>query len=1491
MAAPGKFAVSTGLKPPPKPPARKPATIVDKPKAAKAAPKMTGAFKAPPISRVLGAAPLRPANGAPLPEDQRVAVALADAQAKVERMRLIAANERITANRVKITTAANFAADAVAKVAAQHGLTAPGQGFGNVGTAKHANTFTPDLTAAVAVARGNQQRLAQGGLLSPKQDLTQALARDTTNKSAEHHLQFDETHQLPTDVAHGFAATGPAPQEAAPAPPKPSGGGAWGVAGPAPGAMVNPREALGAASDRAQSQDALSQAVDLGEHQSWGTALKKGDKAIGTLLGTGLAAAGIGSDKLLTEKVTDPNAGETTQQATNRITEAGLSVPHGLPVDVNHVIGGANNLLRHGITVTPAASASTGATASAAQAAAIGFTPAYTKVLMGLAKKQGWYDLELQGLTGLDLLEHAYSKPPVHGLRELQNFGTGVGQTAGVAGGFAALGTEIAQGHGERAFGQLGHNLVSQGSDWLSNPLQAALSQPFNVVPAVGALGKTAGALGYLKDIGKEMPMRELDTGVVRNLSEEEGGGTAPLVYNRGPLDKNLWTQAGQKLVDRTAKTSFRINALHGHNFDKIIRRSIDETAHGHYVVQQRYATALRGLAGHLDGKKQRAEILLGYLSSGGKPELELKHFEARAAIDGKGSSAAAQVAFLRDKVIPGTKQLSAADQHFLETARDISKHSTATHVSLDRFRAEHGVYRQHEHLIEAHAGEADRKINAGLEHELTPEEEHALQVRDLRQRVLDPNALHAPYKSARLPVRSGKIKEAESGLTTAQNELERHQRVAALPKPARPPKGSGAEAQAKWHSDLGKWRTKTATARAKASVAERQVKDRQSRLGDLHEADRKQFEEAPNRAEDFANYGAALHAFAQRHVESGGIEPARVEYTKTPASTRVVRGTGAMPIKKSAGKAKASSGSSFRSGNFRIDSTSPLRESIQAQRLSAGMRAYKLAVAHTGSHVPANYVVKPGEVAMSEQNLRTLANVETHVSEGGVSAVDAYRNEHSLRTALTGKLEDTEHVKQAGDTTVRPSIVIPEGTYKRMLDYSRPVSRNAYDRVMRQYQRTLVSLFPGTMIGNTLGSAPLAMVAGAGAFDARNAARVMGAPFLHNGQHDLVPHTLFGAGPAGGLAGESTNLASKALNQMRSGSVYGEDATRIAAYFHFATPVLKIEAKRLIKAAGKGVDGKAILEWQDAFDQAARSFAKGEFKPEMFDHVLDQTEKFMGHNGKPTTGLARTIEKTHAVLFQNWVGHMLKLVLFTLPVKHPRRMLFLNSVAQYGEQYREQHGVWPSWMDDFFPVIHEESQLPGGAGLQKWTHAFSILNANPQQTAGGVTQSLTDNSLPWYERIAGVANPAISTGIGAVATTATNAGATYPVNLPRALLASLLGQIPGERKIFPMGGMTADSLPWSMTPKTYISPYTHQVQPGYLSSATRPDQGWSGILERIFGVGGYQVPNEGPITNTQIANQAMYNLPSPSADVRQQIVAGERKAAIPGATRSLSGP
>jgi hypothetical protein len=327
----------------------------------------------------------------------------------------------------------------------------------------------------------------------------------------------------------------------------------------------------------------------------------------------------------------------------------------------------------------------------------------------------------------------------------------------------------------------------------------------------------------------------------------------------------------------------------------------------------------------------------------------------------------------------------------------------------------------------------------------------------------------------------------------------------------------------------------------------------------------------------------------------------------------------------------------------------------------------------------------------------------------------------------------------------------------------------------------------------------------------------------------DLAPAVLRGRGVAGSLAPNIRSHVGTGMDFMRAQSQRGEDFSRLAAFFSKAGPHIDKRAKQLNMTA----------------DEYAKEFAAGHVDPHKLDEFIDHATKFVGDVAMPDSKLGAKLGK--AILFHQWVGHIAKLLLFTLPVSHPRRLMLLQALGAYGNQYRQQHGVWPDWYAEYLPLFQHTERIGKLGRPQTFTKTFSTQGVNPFSSLNQFASPVsTQDSLA--NILTGVLAPPLQIGLNSVFNRPTDSK-----SLSRYIAGQTLRQVPGVSVVRPQSGMASDSIPFiSEQRKVYSSgrkvngksvPLPYDFRP-----TARPEGGILGALERYLVGGVYDVPAQGPV-------------------------------------------
>ena len=82
------------------------------------------------------------------------------------------------------------------------------------------------------------------------------------------------------------------------------------------------------------------------------------------------------------------------------------------------------------------------------------------------------------------------------------------------------------------------------------------------------------------------------------------------------------------------------------------------------------------------------------------------------------------------------------------------------------------------------------------------------------------------------------------------------------------------------------------------------------------------------------------------------------------------------------------------------------------------------------------------------------------------------------------------------------------------------------------------------------------------------------------------------------------------------------------------------------------------------------------------------------------------------AIPFQQWYRHIIRLTFLTMPYNYPGRSAMLGALAKMGQQYQEEHGVFPDWAQGVLTVGDIIEKTPFGPSLARW--GVNTVNLNP---------------------------------------------------------------------------------------------------------------------------------------------------------------------------------
>lgn len=270
-------------------------------------------------------------------------------------------------------------------------------------------------------------------------------------------------------------------------------------------------------------------------------------------------------------------------------------------------------------------------------------------------------------------------------------------------------------------------------------------------------------------------------------------------------------------------------------------------------------------------------------------------------------------------------------------------------------------------------------------------------------------------------------------------------------------------------------------------------------------------------------------------------------------------------------------------------------------------------------------------------------------------------------------------------------------------------------DRITRLWRTITLNVLPRTAINNTIGSTILAIQAGAGprafyyAWKAIN-----GKPArIGKGERAVLPVPLelrqrYYEQLTDPLADAKGAFAPMAhwMNAMRYFNGISEDFGRLAVWYHRAYPeAMRSEQGVRFFRSVRAMDDKGV----EMLEAMARRDPNYEI---LMDEFVQQSFDFLGdlHKGGPLAATVRI-----AIPFWQWYAHMLKLTFITMPLKYPKRALFMQMLGEIGRDYQERMGVTVPYGESFVPFFSDVVDTPGGD--QQIVGGVNLSNWWPQAT------------------------------------------------------------------------------------------------------------------------------------------------------------------------------
>lgn len=254
----------------------------------------------------------------------------------------------------------------------------------------------------------------------------------------------------------------------------------------------------------------------------------------------------------------------------------------------------------------------------------------------------------------------------------------------------------------------------------------------------------------------------------------------------------------------------------------------------------------------------------------------------------------------------------------------------------------------------------------------------------------------------------------------------------------------------------------------------------------------------------------------------------------------------------------------------------------------------------------------------------------------------------------------------------------------------------NAVLHFTNQYRRWMLFTLPRTLINNAVGNPVLAAIGGAGIVDYIRAVHIL------RNHPEVIPSTLRHIGPIANV-GETMKLTGYQAF-WRNANVFHEDLGRLTTYVHHVVRHAKNE------------QGLKFYNRIDMGSELMTNYLKGLAEgrnPDVLKFTDEATKWFgnMSKRNKWDPVLAT------GFLFHRWVGHMIHLTLWTMPVHYPVRTAFLLNLSQMADDYRKEHGNLPDWAKSIVGTFSTVDKVVGMPQRVLW--GLNTGSTNPLATPG----------------------------------------------------------------------------------------------------------------------------------------------------------------------------
>ena len=247
--------------------------------------------------------------------------------------------------------------------------------------------------------------------------------------------------------------------------------------------------------------------------------------------------------------------------------------------------------------------------------------------------------------------------------------------------------------------------------------------------------------------------------------------------------------------------------------------------------------------------------------------------------------------------------------------------------------------------------------------------------------------------------------------------------------------------------------------------------------------------------------------------------------------------------------------------------------------------------------------------------------------------------------------------------------------------------------RATRGWQRIALTTLPRTPIANILGSGILAATRGFSPEALRIAIQIARGTYGIEWPVEIRNMGLYGAllGPPDAIKNDAVRrlywpLAAW-MDLMHKGNVMGEDFARLVVFVQSVMgDANRAEGVRALAGIRRMNEDANVLF--DFVINGGDTAEANRIRARAMQSVEDWVGRY-SRGGKVERFLSNLIP------FNQWYRHMLRLYFLTMPFNYPGRSIVMSGLAQMGADYLREHGVWPDWYMDVFPL--EEIPLVAG--------------------------------------------------------------------------------------------------------------------------------------------------------------------------------------------------